>query len=152
MSRRLFICDQEIDFFNGIDKELIQEIVGQEITYYAVSDELTHSDDLYGEAMRKTVYTPVVISARVLYNDPQQSITGFSVDTTYSIEIYFHIYELTERGITPREGDFVKFGNNAYEIQKLTSPQIVYGQIEHKVQVKAICKIAREGQFNIDGE
>lgn len=152
MSRRLFINDREVDFFNHIAKELIQDIVGQTVIYYAVSDELTHSDDLYGEASRKTVYNPVEINALVLYNEPQQTVTTFALDTTYSIEIYFHIHELQERGITAREGDFVKYGDNVYEIEKLLMPQLVYGQIERKVQVRATCRIAREGQFNLHGQ
>jgi hypothetical protein len=149
MSRRLFINDQEVQFFNVIAKELIQDIVGQTLTYYAVSDQLTNSDDLYGEAINKTVYLPVEINALVRYEAPAQTVTGFSIDTIYSIEIYFLLDELLERGVVPHEGDFVRFGSSFYEVEQLTQPDLVYGQIDHKVQVMAVCRIAREGQFKI---
>jgi hypothetical protein len=151
MSRRLFIGPEEVDFFNAITKEVIQEIVGQQIIYFAVSDELTKADDLYGEALKKTVYSPVEMNALVLYQDPQQKMSKFTMDTIHRIEVYMHQHELEERGITPREGDFVKFGTSFYEIEKLTKPQLVYGQVENKVQIKAECRIARAGQFSIDG-
>ena len=149
MSRRLFVNDQEVAFFNVIGKELIQDIVGQKITYYAVSDKLTKADDLYGESLKKTTFKPIEINALIYYNDPEQTVTQFSYDTVQSIEIYFLINELLERGITPREGDFVQFGKTFYEVEELTRPQMVYGQIEHKVQVRAICRVARAGQFKL---
>lgn len=149
MSRRLFIGDQEINYFNSIGKELIQEIVGQKIIYYAVSQEYTNDDDLYGEAMTKTTYAPVEINALVAYGEPEQSVTNFSIDTVYSLQVNFLLYELTERHIMPRVGDFVQYGSSFYEVQELTLPTLVYGQIDHKVNARAICRIARDGQFKV---
>jgi|SRR3990167_224587 len=149
----LFVTPKEIDFFNSITKELIQRIVAQEITYYSVSEEHTKTHDLYEEAIRKTVFVPVTINALVLYDPPKQTANQFSIDTIYSIEAYFHIHELRERNIIPREGDFVKFGNIFYEIEKLTRPQIVYGQMDHEVMVKAECRVSRRSQFDfVDSE
>ncbi len=146
---RLFITNKDVNFFNVIGKELIQDVVGQQITYYAVSSELTKTDDLYGEALKKTVYHPVEINALVLYNNPSQNIDQFSMDTVYTIEVYFLIDELTERGIEPKVGDFVQFGSQFYEVQQLTKPDLVYGQVENKVQARAICGVARAGQFKL---
>ena len=148
----LFVTPKEIDFFNSITKELIQKIVAQEITYYSVSEEHTKTHDLYEEAIRKTVFVPVTINALVLYNPPKQTVSQFSIDTIYTIEIYFYIHELQERNIIPREGDFVKYGETLYEIEKLTQPQITFGQIDHKVMVKAEARVARESQFDIVNE
>jgi hypothetical protein len=145
----LFVGDKETAFFDSIGKELIQRIIGQKITYYSVSEEHTKSDNLYDEAIRKTVFHSVEINALVLYNEPEQTNTQFSIDTIYSIEIYFHKHELEERDIKPREGDFCKFGDIIYEIEKLTEPQITYGQINKGVMTKAICRVSRKSQFDI---
>lgn len=149
MSRRLFIGSREIDFINSVTKELIQEVVGQKVIYYAVADKLTASDDLYGEAIKKTVYNPIEINALIRYNAPRQTVTQFNVDTIYNIEIYFHLHELTERKIVPKVGDFVKYGLQYYEVEQITFPQTTFGQIDHKVQARAICRMARKGQFDI---
>lgn len=145
----LFVGSREIAFFNSINKELIQQIICQKITYYSVSAEHTNSHRLYDEAIRKTVFTPVEINAMVLYQDPQQTVDQFSIDTIYKIEVYFYQEELRERKLIPREGDFVSFGDVGYEIEKLNRPQIVYGQIGEEVMVKAVCRVARESQFKI---
>lgn len=150
MSDPLFIGQKEINFFDSISKEMIQKIIGQKIFYYSVSEKHTNTHRLYDEAIKKVTYIPVEINALVLYKEPVQSVTKFSIDTIYSIEVYFHIHELDERRITPREGDFVKFGTVMYEIEKLTQPQVVYGQINNKVMVKAECRVSRKSQFEID--
>lgn len=150
MSRRLFIGDQEINFFNWIGKELIQEIVGQKIIYFAVSQEATRSDALYGEAIQKTTYEPVEINALVIYNEPEQTVDNFSFDTIYRIQIAFALNELSERDIEPRVGDFVQYGESFYEVLELTKPNLIYGQVDHKQTVRAVCRIARAGQFQVE--
>lgn len=146
---RLFIGDREVNLFNSITKELVQKTVCQKIIYYSVSKEHTNTHRLYGEAIKKTVFSPLEINALILYESPQQTVGEFTYDTIYKIECYFHIEELEERKIVPREGDFVKFGNILYEIQSLIRPQIVYGQMENEVMVKAQCQKARESQIEI---
>jgi len=146
---RLFVGDKEINFFNSITKELLQKTIKQRIIYYSVSDEHTNTHRLYGEAKKKTTYRPVEINALILYNEPIQTVTEWSVDTNYSIEVYFHIHELEERKIIPRAGDFAKFGDIVYEIEKLNKPQIVYGQMDNEIMIKAVCRVARKSQFEV---
>jgi hypothetical protein len=145
----LFVGDREIDFFDHIGKELIQRIVGQKIIYYSVSEEHTKTHNLYEEAINKTVFTPVEINALVLYKDPVQTSSQFSIDTIYSLEVYFQIHELRERNIIPREGDFIRWGDVTYELEKLTFPQIYFGKINQKVMVKADARVARKSQFQV---
>lgn len=146
---RLFVTDKERNLFNSLAKELIQKVVQQKIIYYAISAEHTNSHDVYNESVKKSTYRPVEINARVLFKEPQQTTTQFSLDTQYSIEVYFHMHELQERNILPKEGDFLKFGKVIYEINKLTRPQIVYGQIEQEVMIKAECIVSRESNLKV---
>lgn len=146
---RLFVTDKEIDFINSITKELVQGVIEQKIIYYSVSEEDTNTHRIYGEAVRKTVFTPVEVNALVLFEEPEQTYSKYTVDTLHRIEVYFHIHELQERNIIPREGDFMKFGSIVYEIQKLTRPQIVFGQMDNEVMVKAECQTSRKSQFEV---
>jgi len=147
---RLFVGDREVNFFHGLAKELIQKTICQKIIYYSVSEKHTNAHRLYDEAIKKTVYHPVEVNALILFTEPTQSVGQFSLDTVYKVEVSFHIEELEERNLIPREGDFVKFGNVLYEIEKLTRPQIIYGQINNEMTVKASCRVARESQIDID--
>ena len=147
---RLFIGAKELQFFTSITKELMQRVVAQKIIYYAVSERYTKSHSLYEEAIKKTVYNPVEVNALVLYKNPEQSNTQFSIDTIYQTEVYFYVHELQERNLIPHEGDFLKFGSITYEIEKLTRPQITFGQIENEVMVMAECRVSRRSNFDID--
>lgn len=145
----LFVGEKEVNFFNTVAKELVQDVVSQKIIYYSVSEEHTKTHKLYDEAIRKTVYRPVEVNALVLFKEPEQSTNQFTIDTQYFLEVYFHHHELEERRLIPREGDFVKWNKVVYEIEKLTAPQITFGQIQHEVMIKAECRVSRKSQFKV---
>jgi hypothetical protein len=145
----MFITEKEVRLINSLTKEIHQEVVGQKIIYYAVSEERTKTDDLYDEAIRKVTHRPVEINARVLFEDPEQTVTQFTQDTVHKIEVYLHQDELRERNVIPREGDFIKFGHILYEILQLTKPQIVYGQMENAVQVKLVAQSSRSSNIEV---
>lgn len=145
----LFIGAKERAFFDGINKELIQRIVGQKIVYYSVSIEHTNVDELYNEAISKTVFIPVEINALIEFNEPIQSTTNYSIDTRYTISVYIHEKELKERNIEPVIGDYIKYGRVFYEVKTSISPQITFGQIENMVMRKLECIVSRESNFSI---
>ena len=145
----IFLREKELNFFNKINKELIQRIIAQKIIYYSVSEEHTNVDKLYNEAISKTVYMPVELNALINFNEPQETTTNWSIDTKYSISVYIHEYELKERNIEPREGDFVNWHKIFYEIKTVTRPQILFGQIENTIMAKLECVVSRQSNFNI---
>lgn len=145
----LFVGPKERAFFDSINKELIQKIVGQKIIYYSVSIEHTNVDELYGEALQKTVFTPVELNALIDFGEPIESTTNWSIDTRYSLSVYIHDKELRERNMEVREGDYIKHGRIFYEIKTVTRPQMTFGQIENPVMLKLECIVSRESNFNI---
>lgn len=149
---RKFITEREIAFIHRVNHELIQKVVGQEISYYAISLEKSRVDDLYREAVEKVWDPPVLINARVMWDNTQSSSTTFGVDSKYNLEVYFHKLELDERNVKPKEGDFIEFGGVFFEITSVTQPQIVFGQVNNKIMTKCVCVPSREGQFSAGGE
>lgn len=145
---RKFVTEREIAFISKINREFIQKVTGEEVTYYAISLEKSRVDDLYDEAVEKIWEIPVKINARVLWNNEQSKSSNFGIDSIYSIEVYFHDDELKDRNVSPKEGDFIEFGNVFFEITSVTQPQIVFGQINNKVMTKCYCVPSREGQFS----
>lgn len=144
---RKFVTERELAFIDKINKELIQRVIGQEISYHAISQEKSKVNSLYGESIQKVWDSPVLINARVLWDNTQSASTSFGMDSKYTAEVYFHHLELQERNVQPREGDFLEFGNVFFEITSVTQPQIVFGQINNRLMTKCICVPSREGQF-----
>ena len=63
----------------------------------------------------------------------------------------FHQRRLHEdQNVFVREGDFVMYGENFYEIVSLSNERQLFGQIEHKFQIVAKCIRARKGLINLE--
>lgn len=148
MSRK-FITEKEFALIEKLNKELIQDIIGQEVIYYAISEEHTLSHDIYREAINKIWFHPIRINALVNYDNPSVLSNNMGLDSQYSVEVYFHTGELEDRNIVPRDGDFIEFGQIVYEITAVTQPQLTYGQVQQKIMTKCMCTPSREGQFQV---
>lgn len=151
MSRK-FITTKELDYIAEINRELIQEYVGQTVIYYAISEEHTVSHRLYHESVHKTWFSPVEINALVAWDNPGVDTTQFTLDSKYGLDVYFHTRELVERNVKPREGDFVEFGQVVFEITSVTQPQLVFGQVNEKIMTQCRCEPSREGQMQVHGD
>jgi hypothetical protein len=146
---RLFLTPREIDFINDINKEIIKDVVGQKIYYYAVRPDLTSIHDVYEEAPEKVFDPPIEIEARVEYQPETNRINRYGVEEFYSIEVYLHSRDLLDRNIDVKIGDYFSYDATFFEIIQQQIDTNIYGQIEHAMGVKIIGKQAREGQIQM---
>ena len=145
---RLFITPREISFFADITKQLIKDIVSQNIYYYAINEETTKRNDLYNESSQKVFDPPVEIEVLVEWNGESEVTSGkFGIDHIFDLKVFFHKRDLDHKNIVLREGDFLQYNERFFEVQKLTIPKDIAGQNEHIIGIHADCRIAREGQF-----
>jgi hypothetical protein len=141
-----FVTQKELDLIDSWSRELIQDVVVQEVVYYAVHEDTSYN--FYREAIKKVWYDPVKLTARVQY-DQTQTVSGpMGNDAQFALEVYCHIDELRDRNLKPREGDFVEYDQVFYEITTVSEPQQVFGQANAHLMVKLTCTPAREGQFS----
>jgi hypothetical protein len=147
-----FVTEREIAFINKINKELLQHVIGQEVSYYEISVEDSAVNTTYEESSHKVWRPPVKCNALVLWDNPQTRSSVLGPDSIYSLEVYFHTQELNERNLVPKDGDFVEFGEVFFEITSVTHPQLVFGQVNNKIMTKCMCVPAREGQFQAGGD
>ena len=63
--------------------------------------------------------------------------------------MHFHKRRLTEdQNLFVREGDFIAYGENYYEIVSLKEPKEMFGQADKRVEIAAECIKSREGTFD----
>ena len=146
----LFLGKKERDLVKQVNDELIEKVIGQQILYYSIDMATTQFHPLYGEAIEKTFLPPVRVYALVQFTDESTSyMENFGVDKSWEINVNFHRRRLTEdQNLYVREGDFVLYGDNYYEIVKLSEPRKLFGQVDHTFEITALCKRAREGLFD----
>lgn len=146
----LFLGKKERDLVKQVNDELIENVIGQSILYYAIDLERTDFHDMYGEAIEKTFLAPIRIMALIKFEDEATSyLEGAGVDSDSVITVHFHKRRLTEdQNLFVREGDFILYGKTYYEIVKLSQPRKLFGQVDQTFEINATCKRARKGLFD----
>lgn len=145
-----YITTRELDLIDSWSRELIQDVVRQEVIYYAISYEDSRVHDVYDEAVVKQWLSPIRINARVEFDQTATATEGGTLDSTYSITVQLHPEECRERNLSPREGDFLEYGQVIFEITSVLLSQPAFGQINDKMKYELTCVPSREGQFKAD--
>jgi hypothetical protein len=146
----LFLGKKERDLVKQVNDELIEKVIGQQILYYPIDIERTDFHELYGEAVEKTFLPPVRVYALIEYTEyGTQYMDGVGIDKTWEINIHFHKRRLEiDQNMYIREGDFILYNDNYYEIVKLIEPKLLFGQAGHSFEISARCRRARKGLFD----
>lgn len=146
----LFLGEKERNLVKQVNDELIEKVIGQQLLYYPIDLETTNFHPLYGEAIEKTFLPPVRVYALVENTDFSTSyMEGAGVDKNWEITVHFHKRRLEEdQDNFVREGDFVLYNDNYYEIMKLTQSRLLFGQAQREFEISALCKRARKGMFD----
>ena len=147
----LFTGEKERNLVKQVNDELIERVIGQQVAYYPISIERTNYHPLYGEAIKKTFLPPVRVYVLVEWEGSETTTSNLGIDRKSSIIVHFHKRRLTEdQNLFVREGDFLAYGSNFYEIVTLGEPREIFGQSAHKLEISAKCIRAREGLFNAE--
>ena len=87
--------------------------------------------------------------ALIEWRGSDQTSDKYGIDRVANITVHFHKRRLTEdQDLFVREGDFVLYGGLHYEISTLSQPRELFGQIDHKFEITAMCTLSREGLFD----
>ena len=96
---------------------------------------------------------PIRVYALVKWEGYASTTTNLGVDKRLTITVNFHRRRLTEdQDLYIREGDFVLYGNDYFEIVSIDDPRQLFGQAwagwERVFEAQATCLKAREGLFD----
>jgi hypothetical protein len=146
----LFLGKKERDLVKQVNDELVEKVIGQQVLYYPIDLETTNFHELYGEAIEKTYLPPVRVYALVTFDEEGSSyLDSVGIDASSQITVHFHKRRLADdQNLFVREGDFVLYGERYYEIIKLSSSRRLFGQVDQKFEISALCKRARKGLFD----
>lgn len=144
---RLFITKREINFINDLAKEMVKDVAGQRIYYYAISEIKTQIHDIYEESPDKIFDTPVEIDCFVQYQEQEIRTNQFGSEEFYNIECYIQKKDLLDKGIEINEGDFFSYGAVFFEVIKAPTSSTIYGQIEYGNFITVTGRQARKRQF-----
>ena len=145
----LFLGEKERDLVKQVNDELIERVIGQVVAYYPVDLQHTNFHPLYNEAIVKTFLPPVRVYALVEFQGQETRTDKYGVDKITKLTLHFHKRRLTEdQDLFVREGDFVAYGEDYYEIVSLKEPLELFGQAGKRLEISAECIKSREGLFD----
>jgi len=149
----LFLGKKERDLVKQVNDELIERVIGQEVIYYPISVENTNFHPLYGESVEKNFLNPIRVHALVTWEGYTTTVSSLGIDKRLSIVVKFHRRRLTEdQNLYVREGDFVLYGQDFFEIMTTNYPKQIFGQAwagwERVFEIEAKCVKARQGTFD----
>ena len=145
----LFTGQKERDLVKQVNDELIERVIGQQVLYYPIDIQTTDFHPLYGEAIKKNFLPPVRVHALVEFEGVETTTDSYGLDKQSSIVVHFHKRRLTaDQDLYVREGDFVAYGENYYEIVTLKEPKEIFGQADRRMEISAKCIKSRTVLFD----
>ena len=148
-NKPFFVPQKEINLFDVMNEELIDEIVGQTVDIYKISIDDTN-ENIYGESSTKYYDQGFRVNCLINWSEPAIEQDEFGADVNTSIEMYFHRTTLSEAGFFPEIGDMVDWNDIYFEINGVTEPQLIAGHQNFKHQVKASAHRIRLSSLQIE--
>lgn len=123
----LFGSNRDFDLLVSINRELLKDIVEQEILIYKLSIADT-STNLYGEALEKTYLEPVKLNCLITRGDQVVDINEFGPDLGRNASFALLRRDLEDIQLVPEVGDIVMWHEDYYEVDLVKENQLFYGR------------------------
>mgnify|MGYP001587995017 CR=1 FL=1 len=110
-----------------ISREILRDIVEQEIGYYKISLQDTQAN-IYGESLNKTYYDPVKLNCLITRGDQVINVDEFGPDLGRNASFAFIRQDLVDANTVPEVGDIVMWHEDYYEVDTVRENQLFVGR------------------------
>lgn len=129
----LFGSSRDISMFKKVNKELLDNIIEQEIDYYKYYIPETKAgnvENIYGEASAQKSYYNAVRLTCLLERGDQTYVQDdqFGIDVTQTITFRFFKPRLRELNLDPAGGDIIEVRGVYYELDQINENQFILGK------------------------
>lgn len=123
----LFGKTRDIQLFNSINTELINNIVTEQIGYYKVSLKATKVN-MYGEAINKFLSDPILLNCLIERTAQNWDGDEFGTNVNRDIEFRFFKQQLVDANVVPEVGDYIFWYEGYYEVFSAIESQFFMGK------------------------
>ena len=151
-TKPFFISSKEINLFDSMNEELIDEMVGQSVDIYKIDTQHT-KDNIYGESTTKYFNVGFRVNCLIRYNAPEvEQFNDVGPDNNSSIELMFQRNNLASGSLNffPEAGDICDWNNYYWEINGVTEPQLIGGSPSFSHAIKASAHRSRLSSLQIE--
>jgi hypothetical protein len=118
---------RDIDTFKIMSKELLNDIISQQVGYYKVVLNDTPAN-LYGESLSKNYIGPVLINCLIERGDFESTIDDFGPDRSRNVTFRFLKDMMVDTNVVPEIGDIVLYNELYYEVDNVNTNQLIVGK------------------------
>lgn len=123
----LFGSNRDFDLLVNINRELLKDVVEQEILYYKLSLDDTISN-LYGEALNKIYWEPLKLNCLITRGDQVITTDDFGPDLSREASFAFIRKDLEDVQVVPEVGDILLWHEDYYEVDTVRENQLFVGR------------------------
>ena len=123
----IFGGSRDIDTFKIFSKELINDIITQQVGYYKIVLNDTPSN-IYGEALTKNFIGPVLLNCLIERGDFTTGINDFGPDAIREVTFRFLDDTMIEANIVPEIGDVIMYNELYYQVDNVNTNQLILGK------------------------
>lgn len=139
---------RDIDFFQQINKELLDDVIESIVILYKLSIDDSPTN-IYGEAPLKRYYQGVKTSALINRQDKSPTSDGKVIDFQQVAVFSFLRETLKEKGIYPEPGDIVEYDGSFWEINNAAENQLLGDQPYMNWAIICTCHMTRRSQLQL---
>ena len=148
----LFLRDRDLDLFNTIAKDLVQDIIETPIYLYKLTVSSMTEDDLYGDSLNKVYYNPVIVYGLISHEDESSENTDAGIDTNQNITANFQRDILRTANVYPEIGDILEWNKSYYEIHNINENRLVAGQQDqnYNYTIQCFAHLSRKSKLQLE--
>jgi len=144
-----FLQTRDIEFFKGIARELVDDVVQNTIVLFKINMNETKVN-IYGESLNKTWYPGVELYA--LYSKSPEDVVyeGFGPEMQQNITFKLDRIMCEEKNVYPEVGDVIFFDTSYYEIDNTNEIQFIGGSPDNSFSIVCETFMVSKSTLNIE--
>ena len=123
----IFGSNRDFHLLVGINRELLKDVVEQEVGYYKLSVADTEAN-IYGEAEDKIYLDPVLLNCLITRGDQVITVDEFGPDLNREASFAFLRNDLVDANCVPEVGDIILWHEDYYEVDTVRENQLFLGR------------------------
>jgi len=123
----LFGSSRDISTFKGIARELLENVISQQVGYYKYMLEES-TINVYGEGVNRTYIGPVLINCLIERGDFNSVSEAQTIDVKRDVTFRFLKDHLVDANVVPEIGDIVMYNEMYYEVDNVNENQFILGK------------------------
>jgi hypothetical protein len=123
----LFGSNRDFNLLVKINRELLKDIVEQEVLYYKLDLYSTESN-IYGEALEKVWNAAVKLNCLITRGDQVISVDEFGPDLTREMSFAFLKQDLIDIDLFPQVGDVLSWHEDYFLVDTVRENQFMLGR------------------------